>query len=61
MQSREEEGAAEKEEEEPDMVLLKVERLKEADPTSGLSIQEGKWNTAGHLVFLTGPLVSSKE
>lgn len=38
-------GAAE--EEEPDVVLVKVERLDEAEPNSGLSIQEGEWNAVG--------------
>lgn len=62
-QSHKEGGAAEeeeKEEEEPDVVLVKVERLEEAEPTSGLSIQEGEWNAAGHLTCLTRQLVSSK-
>lgn len=49
-QSRKEGGSTE-EEEEPDVVLVKVERLEEAEPTCGLSIQEGEWNAAGHLVW----------
>lgn len=59
-QSHKEGGAAEEEEEEPDVVLVKVERLEEAEPTSGLSIQEGEWNAAGHLACLTGRLISGK-
>lgn len=45
-QSREEGGFPE-EKEDPDVVLVKVEKLEEAEPTSSLSIQEGEWNAAG--------------
>lgn len=57
-QLRKEGGAAEQEEEveEPDVVFLKVERLEEAEPATGLSIQEGELRAAGIGKSLNGTI-----
>lgn len=59
VQSHKEGGSAE-EEEEPDAVHLKVERLEEAEPTGSLSIQEGEWNATGHLAALQQRVAENK-